>query len=151
MAIKKIFVRGEPIREEKKADAAITPGHLCEITSTGVKVHATAGGRAYALFAEEDYLQGNEIGTAYTTANRVLLGTAPPGAFVYAIIKDGEDIAVGDFLESGGSGELREVDADPSVGTVVTGSVIAVAEAALDLSGSSGADPASARCLVRIV
>ena len=34
MAPKTIIVKGNPVRGEKIANAAITPGHLCEFIST---------------------------------------------------------------------------------------------------------------------
>ncbi len=145
-----IVVSGDPVRREYKADAAITPGHLLERTSTGVKVHATAGGRAAAIFALEDDLQGNGITTAYTIANRVQTGHFKSGDQAYALLANGESASVGDWLESAGSGELRVVDADASVGLVVTGSVIAFAEEAVDMSDSSAADPATARITVTV-
>lgn len=151
MAIKTISVIGEPVQQELLCDAAITPGHLCERTATGAKVHATAGGSAAKLFALEDDLQGNEITDAYTAANQGQFGHFRPGDQVYALIADGENIAIGDWLESAGDGTLREVDADASVGDIVPNSVVAYAEEACDMSGSSGADPATARCLITIV
>lgn len=150
MAVKKIGVTGTPLEYEYKADAAITPGDLLEVTSTGVKVHATAGGRAIPMFAGIDKWQGRDIDDDYATGDRVNVQVFPPGSKVNALIKDGEDIAVWDFLESGAGGDLREVDADASVGDVVTGSVIAVALEALDLTGSSTQTAADRRCLVMI-
>lgn len=151
MAIKTISVVGEPVQQELLCDAAITPGHLCERTATGAKVHATAGGRCAPLFALEDDLQGSEITDAYTAANQGQFGHFRPGDRVYALIANGENIAIGEFLESAGDGTLREVDADASIGLVVTGSVVAYAEEACDMSGSDLVDPTTARCLVTIV
>jgi hypothetical protein len=150
MAYHKIKILGNPILKEYKADAAITPGHLCEITSTGCKVHATAGGTAAPIFALEDSLKGGEIGTAYTTANRCQIGIFPPGSEVNAILYDGETAVVGSELESQGDGTLRVVDADASVGDIGIQSVVGIALEAVDMSGSSGEDP-SARIRIEIL
>lgn len=150
MAIKKVGVTGTPMEYEYKADAAITPGDLLEITSTGVKVHATAGGRALPIFAGIDKWQGRDIDDDYAASDRVNVQVYPPGSIVNALIKDGEDIAVWDFLESGDGGDLREVDTDSGVAGVVTGSVIAVALEALDLTGSSTQQATDRRCKVMI-
>jgi len=149
MATKTITVSGDPVRREYIAEGAVTPGHLCELVSTGIKSHATAGGRAAAIFALEDDLQGNEIGTAYTDNNQVQTGHFKPGDRVYALLANGENASVGSWLESAGDGTLRVVDADSSVGLVVTGSVIGFATEAVDMSGSSGVDP-SGRIIVEI-
>ena len=150
MAYRTIVVVGEGIRKEALAAAAITPGHLVQYDSAGkLKVHATAGGFAARLFAIEDDLQGNEIGDAYSSGNQVIAEALPPGAEVYAIIANGENIAKGDILVSAGDGTLKEADTDSS-GTIVEQHPIAVALEAIDLSDSSAADPASSRCLVMI-
>ena len=77
-------------------------------------------------------------------------GVFERGAEVNALILNGEAIAVGDLLESGADGYLREVDADASAGDISVGSVIAQALEACDMSGSSGVDP-SPRCKVLIL
>lgn len=146
---KTIIVKGPWERDEDLADAAITPGHLCETTTTGVKKHATLGGNAEKMFAIEDDHQGNDISDAYVAANRVQLAICSPGAVVYALLKDGENAARGNFLESAGDGTLQVLDADASVALVKTNSIVGVALEAVDMSGSAGVDP-SGRILVRI-
>ena len=98
------------IRDEKVANAGITPGHLVERMSTDkVKVHATAGGSVNALFALEDEHQGNGITDAYVANDVVRLWRPVPGEQVYGIADatSGTTIAIGDFLESAGDGSLR--------------------------------------------
>jgi hypothetical protein len=124
---------GEPLPKEAKADAAITPGHLIERTSTGVKKHASAGGMAYGCFAIEDSLQGNEIGDDYATGSRVRWIHAGPGDEVQAWLAQGETVAVGDGLESNGDGTLRKSSEE---GSELPGSITAIALEALDLSTS---------------
>lgn len=141
MAYKKIAIMGTPVIKEYKADAAITPGHLCEVTSTGCRVHATPGGTAQKMFALEDSLQGNEIGDDYSTADMCQTGIFRPGNEVNAILYDGETAVVGDFLESQGDGTLRVVDTDASAADIGVQSIVGIALEAVDMSGSAGADP----------
>lgn len=128
--------------EELVANAAITPGHLVEVMSTGkVRRHASAGGNTLPMFALEDEMQGRGITTAFAEDEPVQVWIPYRGDMVYAILKDGEDVDVGDFLESAGDGTLQEYTSGVIVGQVVE---------AVDMSGSSGADP-DGRIIVRIV
>ena len=140
MAIKTITVKGDPVVDEYAAAAAITPGHLVEIASTGkVQVHSTSAGPARTCFALEDDLQGNEIGEAYAADDRVQVGTFKPGDRVFALLADGENASIGSKLESNGDGTLKVYDGTASAGDLQT--IIGEATEAVDMSGSSGADP----------
>lgn len=151
MASNTIVLKGPVQRIEGTANAAITPGHLCELMSTGkYRKHATLGGNAEKLFAIEDDHQGNGISTDYAAAAQVQMVACSPGAEIYALLNNGENAAVGNFLESAGNGTLQVLDADASVGLVKTNSIVAVALEAVDMSGSSGVDP-SGRIKVRVV
>lgn len=124
------------VREERTAAAAFMPGHLLAVTSAGaVQKHATAGGKLVARFAFEDELQGNGIDTAYAANAKAQVIIPTPGDRVYAILQDGQNIVVGDGLESAGDGTLRKL---------ASGHLIGNAEEALDLSDSSGAESSSA-------
>jgi hypothetical protein len=140
-----ITLRGTPLRDEYLASGAIRPGMLIEpvpASSTNqARAHSTAGGTASPIFALEDDLQGRGIGTDYADGEMVEAGVFRTGDWVNALIADAEDIAWGDKLESNGDGYLREVDTDPSVGTIGVGSVVAWAREAKDMTGSSGVDP----------
>lgn len=137
-----------PIRKEKKAAAAITPGHLLERTSADkFQVHSTAGGNAQMIFACEDELQGKDIDTAYAADAVVLANVCRAGDEVFALLKDGENVSIGDYLESAGDGTLQEFTQSSDS---FDERIVAVALEAVDLSGSSAADP-SARILVEIV
>ena len=146
---KTITIKGDPIQVELLADAAITPGHLVERTTTGAKVHATAGGNCQKMFALEDEMKGGEIGTAYTTSNKAQFGIFRPGDQVYAIIATNQTINVGDFLESAGSGNLREhtpaVDSASYAGTVYSNAIVGVAVSAVTTTSAVG------RCIVEII
>ena len=142
MAYKTITILGDGLRKEALANGAVTPGHLLQLESTGkVASHASAGGNAARAFAVEDDLQGKEIGDDYATGEQVLYCIFRPGEEVYALIADGENISIGDYLESAGDGTLRKY---------VSGVVVAKAMEACDMSGSSGEDP-TGRCVVEIV
>lgn len=115
------------IRDEKTADGAITPGMLVERTSAGkVKAHDQAGGPAAALFALEDENRGNGIDVAYANGDVVKLWRPVPGEQVYAIADDttSNTIAIGDFLESDGTGRLRKATTLTSAGNKEFGNAL---------------------------
>jgi hypothetical protein len=144
-----IILKGCGIRKERTANASITPGHLVEVMSTGkLRVHATAGGHAQKAFAVENDLIGDGISTAYAAAAQVQYEVMERGAEVYALIANGQTIAIGDPLESAGNGELRKYTHD-SAGLDTTNNIVAYALAAVDMSDSSAADP-NGRCAVEI-
>ncbi|MBU2249824.1 MAG: hypothetical protein KKD77_23960 [Gammaproteobacteria bacterium] len=103
-----IVLKGEPLQFEDLADAAITPGFLIEITATGVKKHATKGGAAAPMFAIENSLEGDEIGTDYDAGDRVQYVHARSGDEILAYLADGEDVTKGSFLCSNGNGYLQK-------------------------------------------
>ena len=147
MAAKTIILKGHGVRREAVANAAITPGHMVEIMSTGkVKVHATSEGWGAKMFAVEDDLQGKDIATAYSAGAPCQYNVMAPGDEVYAILANGENAAIGDKLVSAGDGTLKEATSEANFD-----SIVGIALEALDLSDSSGADPASARIKVMIV
>lgn len=137
------------IIEEYKAHEVITPGELLELNSDKeVLPHATAGGNVLAMFALEDELQGKDIDDDYVTGDQVQVWVTVRGEEVYAILKDGENVSIGDFLESAGDGLLQKHTKDIVEGgsslesmpdtTIYTNQIVAIALQALDLSTSSG-------------
>ena len=135
------------IVEEYSANAAITPGHLIEIMSTGyVRKHAGAAQDVLPMFALEDELQGKGIDDDFAQYDRVQCWIPNRGDIVNAILADGQDIEVGEMLVSNGDGTLKVYDpAVNLVDSVATGNVyrniiVGVAVTDLDLSGSAGAD-----------
>jgi len=137
--------------EQFTGSGAITPGHLCYLTSAGlIAVHATAGGDQTRLFAIEDSHQGSEITDAYVTATTVQAIHALPGDRLNALLLNGETAVIGSLLESGGDGTLRVKDADASVGAINYNSVVGYAREAVDMSGSDAVDP-SARILITVL
>jgi len=129
------------IFEEYEAESAIIPGELIELHTTGnVQVHSTEAGTAERMFAIEDELQGKGIDDAYADGDRVQCWFPQAGDQVYAILEDGNSVAIGDFLESNGAGELQLHAGDVGSGglTEYPHCIVAVALEAVDLSGSSG-------------
>jgi hypothetical protein len=112
---------------------------LTEITSAGtVQVHSTEGGRAERRFAEIDALQGRIKTTAYAAAELVAMNIELPGNKCQAFLKAGENVSIGDELISAGDGTLIANGSESSGVTVAD--VIAIADEALDLSGSGAVD-----------
>lgn len=152
MATRTIFVKGGGIRSEALASVITKPGHLLVEDSNGkVKPHISSGQTAAKIFAVEDDLQGNSIDTSYAVGALVQYDHAQPGDEVWAFLKDGENVAIGDFLQSGGNGELIVYAAGSALVVEYPGSIVAYAKEALDMSDSSGGDPASNRFLVCII
>ena len=142
--------------EEIVAGGTITPGMLIAEGSGGtVAAHASAGGNAIPMFALEDELQGKEISDTYVSGDQVQCWYPYRGDQVYAILKDGETIVVGDLLESAGDGTLQKHTADSAGAVEYPLAVVAQATEALDLSGSSGEESSglmgNQRLIVRIV
>jgi len=101
------------IHDEKLAAGTIIPGMLVQRTSAdAVIAHNRAGGPVAPLFALEDDKQGRDLDDNYASGELVQLWRPVPGEQVYAIADDNSthDIAIGDFVESDGSGRLRKVD-----------------------------------------
>lgn len=136
--------------EEYDSAAIITPGQLIELIAAGtVQRHSTAEGDALPMFALEDELQGKGIDDNYAASTKVQCWVAQRGEHVYAFLADGENVTIGQFLASNGDGDLRLHDL-ASGGPEFPLGIVAVALEALDLSGSSGAEP-TRRIIVRIV
>lgn len=136
--------------EEGVANAAITPGELIEWMSTGkVRKHATADGNAIPMFALENELEGKGLADNYAADDRVQCWIAGRGDQVYTLLKDGQNVAIGDYLVSAGDGSLKKLVVT-SAGVVEQPlQVVAQALEALNLSGS--ASVANARLKVRVV
>jgi hypothetical protein len=152
MAFHKIAVSPPTEMYERIAAAAVTPGMLIELTTADkYQAHSGAGLACASLFALENSIVGGGIGDAYATGDVVKAGAFASGHRVYALLADGENAAIGNKLESNGDGYLRVVDTDSSAATIKVGSVRFQALEALDMSGSSGADPASQRILIAVL
>lgn len=140
-----------PVMEEYDATAVagILPGMLLQLTSANkVQKHSVAGGNVLpAMFAVEDELQGKGVDDAFVASAKLQVWIPTRGDMVYAFLKDGENVAIGDALKSAGDGTLSKLT-DGS-GTSLSNAVVAVAIEAVNLSAS--ANTAAARIGVRII
>lgn len=128
---KTIILKGDFIRKEGEASAAITPGDLVEFGGAAdMRVHATIGGAARRAFALENDLIGKGITDAYAAGEMVQYGVCVPGAEVYARLAAGETCSKGDALESAGDGRLVVSS------TAVAGSIVGWALEAITVAGS---------------
>jgi len=141
-----IVLKGIPIRKEREAEAAITPGMLVEMTATGtVQAHGDAGEDASPTFAVEQDFLGGAIDDAYAEGDQVQYVYARPGDEILAWLSGNEDVAIGDLLESDGAGALQaftaqDVDEDGNAAyTIYTRAVVGRAIEALDLTGVAAA------------
>ena len=140
----RIHLKGDYRQEEAYAAAAgMYPGMLVQLDSAGkIAVHSTEGGRGEKAFATEDALQGKTVDTVYTVSTIATYILPVSGGVVNALIKDGEEIAIGDELVSGGDGTLV-ARSNVSSGVTVA-ETIAIAEEARDLTGSNSSNTLSA-------
>lgn len=109
---------------------AVLPGCLVELTSTGAyQKHGTAkAAAAPAMFVCEDELEGKSIADEIAASTRAQIWTPYRGDIVYGWLKDGENVAIGDKLESAGDGTFQKY---------TNGVIIGTALEALDLSASA--------------
>lgn len=139
MAYKKILIKGDPLQKEAKAnEAGIYPGMLVEYVTNDetVKKHATANGNAAAMVAIENSLEGDEVGTVYTSGARVQYVHLRPGDEFMAYLAASETVALGTLLVSAGNGYFKAFDEESSVGVVHVNAIVAMALEAV--TGSSG-------------
>ena len=136
------------IQHEYTATAvAIYPGYLLEETSAGlVQAHSTAGGPVFPLVALEDELQGKDYTTVYAVSTKINCWVPTRGDRGYLMLKDGESVAIGDFVESAGSGlvakyvadtESLGADSSANINTFYDHQIVAKVIAAKDLSASA--------------
>ena len=140
------------IFEEMVAVAAITPGMLVEIDSAGeVQAHSAASGITLPMFALEDELQGNGITDAYSADDQVQVWIPQRGDQVYAVLADGESVAIGDFVVSNGSGALVKLDTvDSAAVAELPNAIVGQCLEAVDLSDSANLS-ATGRVIIRII
>jgi hypothetical protein len=128
-----LMYTGAPvINEEETALEAITPGHLLELTTTGVKKNADDAANVAPAFALEREELGKDIDTAYAVGDYVKVGTFSPGQRVYAFLASGQNVAKGAYLTGNTTGELTATG-------VAAG--IRLARALESVDNSAGANP----------
>ena len=142
-----ILLKGDPIPKEYAlmSSVDITPGMLCEITTTGkIRPHATAGGNASPLFAQQAFSNPErDIDDAYTADDEQVHALyCRRGDEIYALLATGNNVAIGALLESNGAGALRAYtapDPDSDSGTIMESSAICRAKEAVNNSSGSNA------------
>ena len=128
------------IMEESEVNEVLYPGHLVEDNANSkLQKHGSAGDTAIPRFALETGFMGKGIEDPFDPSGEITRASTwfpKRGEWVYAVLKDGENVSRGDKLESAGDGTLQEHGTE-SVG--ITGQpVVGEALEDLDLSGSSG-------------
>jgi len=141
----RIHSKGPYTHDEKLAgEAGIYPGMLVALqTDDTVDMHDAQGGRAEAMFAEEDALQGNTVNTVYAVDEMVMLILPGLGGEVRARFQDGVDLDIGDRVVSAGDGTLIGLGTLDSEAIDIH--VIGVMMEALDLTGSEASTERLAR------
>lgn len=136
--------------EEHAAHEAITPGHLVMINSDDEAAkHAVEGGTAFPMFALEDESQGKGITDAYVSGAVVQCWIPTRGDIVNALLADGENVVIGDFLVSKGDGTLKKATSIASVSLdEFPEAIIGVATEAVNMSLSTDPD---GRIAVRVI
>lgn len=135
----RIQLTGDYLLEEARANAALSPGHLIEVISTGkVQKHGTEGGIAERFFAVEDALQGRTVLIAYAADELVFGHLQRKGNKVQGILKAGENVVIGTKLISAGDGTL--IAEASATSAAIVDDVLAVSQEALDLSATGAAD-----------
>lgn len=145
---KTIDLKGTGISKEGTVATGqtITPGQLLTRASTGIIVHATAAGNAAKLFAKENELLGKTITDTYTAGMNIQMMFFPPGSEVYALLAaSGAAVAIGDFVESAGNGNLRKLSASAATSEAQRASVVGIVLEAVTPGGSP------TRCRIEIV
>lgn len=136
-----ITLRGDPIASEARAKAseAIRPGMLVELHTDGtLKKHATADAPCAPSFAREMDIAGGGIDDIYEDGDTVLYSTFRPGDWVYALLVDEGNVAVGALLGSDGAGALKASSWGTGSAAAAAGHPIAKALEAVDNTGGSG-------------
>ena len=142
MARRVIALMGTPIiTEDAAAAAAITPGHLVELTSSGtVQKNTDDAANVAPDFALERDELGKDIDTAYAADDYVKVGHFCPGQRVYAWIASGANITKGAYLTGDTAGRLTATSVSATV---------RLAQALESVNNTAG--PGDARIRVQIV
>ncbi len=104
---KTILLKGNPIAfEAVTADSeALQPGMLVELTSSGtLQVQSSADVYCDAAFVRENELIGEGIDDLYSDDETIPFYIGQSGNEFYALLATSQTIAIGDVLQSNGSG-----------------------------------------------
>lgn len=104
------------------ASAAITPGMLVEQHADSGDLkwrpHGTDSEQVTLAVALNEPHLNHGIDTAYAIGDLVSVGFLGPGSVFYGIIPSGQDISVGEFLQSNGDGKLKTASATTATANV---------------------------------
>lgn len=108
-APKTIDLGGPSVQREAIASATIKPGMLIQRHGSAgeVRPHAQAGGIAAAMFAVENEAVGRGIGDDYSDDDQVIFREFAEGAYVYAWLASGQNVAENALLTSNADGRLK--------------------------------------------
>ena len=122
---------GAPLRrEDGKASAAITPGHLIEIGGgNDFQVHGTAAAAVFgemlvALEPEVIEATAKDIDEAYAAGDTVEYFAPQRGQRFYGLLKASEVGVEGSLLESDGAGGLQLVTTGQAVAFIPVGEAV---------------------------
>lgn len=136
---------GGPIDNEHAAGAAITPGMLIEgYGSAGsflYRPHSSATTTAPLCVALEQVEMNLTVNDPYAINDLVKAWYMPIGATFWGIVQSGENIAVGDPVQSAGNGKLKEA----------TSATAAAGVAKFQALEGIGAVVADTRCRMQVV
>lgn len=107
---KTIMLRGSmnPHTELVCAEGPIRPGMLISRNSDNKFVpHPTAAGLTGPIFARENSIVGKSIDDNYVQGDTVLAWHCRNGDWIYALLEEGANVAIGALLESNGAGLLQ--------------------------------------------
>lgn len=123
-----IILKGTPNIREAQANAALSPGHVVELLSTGkIQKQSTADENTMLMVAMENDLIGKTIADAYAADDNVYVHMPKPGDMIYVRVPAAAAaIVIGDHLELVGDGTVHKLAA---------GAPLAIAEEAVDNSG----------------
>ena len=163
MAINTVkIINFSDVNAEYDAAEATTPGMLVEPTpgAATIRVHATLGGNVLPMFAFENELEGEGIDDDFAAGDKIQVWIPGRGDIVNALLRDEQNIAIGDWLQSDGEGRLMElaITAGESGEAEAIRPIVGQAIEAVDLStlpegseSSAGGDYHNPRIQVRII
>jgi hypothetical protein len=116
MARRKINLLGDPqVDEQESALEVLLPGHLVELTATGVQKNTDDAANVAAAFALERDELGKDIDQAYAIGDKVKVGTFKPGDRVYPFLASGQNVVKGAYLTGNTTGLLTAASVSASV------------------------------------
>jgi len=131
-----IVLKGGNVRKEFKAAGTIYPGNLIVLGSGNtVTAGYSAGQNIVPLFAIENEVNGDEISDAYASGAQVQAVFAQPGDEILAVLKDGQNAAIGNIVEAAGSGEVQVYAVD-TTGNYYTNQQVGMVLEALNLTAT---------------